>query len=189
MSYRKVMSNSPAPKSPTASRKSPRSRADEVSQSDTLHRILRLANKLMAPFSTYLEHRYKISLNEFRLLMLIGRFPDSASHELAEMTGVNPMSVSRAVAALQKHGRITVERDASNKRRKTLVLTEEGQRLYGLMRPLTDKVADYLVSGLEAAQVDTLNHFLDTLVETLEAKDEAGNSRFLESTRPDEADL
>ena len=189
MSYRKVMSNSPAPKSPTASRKSPRSRADEVSQSDTLHRILRLANKLMAPFSTYLEHRYKISLNEFRLLMLIGRFHDSASHELAEMTGVNPMSVSRAVAALQKHGRITVERDASNKRRKTLVLTEEGQRLYGLMRPQTDKVADYLVSGLEAAQVDTLNHFLDTLVETLEAKDEAGNSRFLESTRPDEADL
>ena len=90
---------------------------------------------------------------------------------------------------MQKHGRITVERDASNKRRKTLVLTEEGQRLYGLMRPQTDKVADYLVSGLEAAQVDTLNHFLDTLVETLEAKDEAGNSRFLESTRPDEADL
>lgn len=177
MPYRKTMSNSSPPKKPSASA--------ETSPADTLHRVLRLANKLMAPFSTYLEHRYKISLNEFRLLMLLGRFPNSASHELAEMTGVNPMSVSRAVAALQKHGRITVERDPANKRRKILVLTDEGQRLYRLMRPQTDKVATYLVSDLKAKEVDTLNQYLDTLVDTLEANDEAGNSRFLEFTRPD----
>lgn len=179
------MSNSSPPKKPSASSKSPRLRAAEISPADTLHRLLRLSNKLMAPFSTYLEHRYKISLNEFRLLMLIGRHPHSASHELAEMTGVNPMSVSRAVAALQKHGRIGVERDPANKRRKTLVLTDEGRRLYGLMRPQTDKVATYLVSALAGAEVDMLNHYLDTLVDTLEATDDSGNSRFLEFTRPE----
>ncbi|KMS52146.1 MarR family transcriptional regulator [Sphingobium cupriresistens LL01] len=185
MSYRKTMSNSSPLRKPSASSKSPRPRAAEASPADTLHRVLRLANKLMAPFSTYLEHRYKISLNEFRLLMLIGRHPNSASHELAEMTGVNPMSVSRAVAALQKHGRIAVERDPGNKRRKTLILTDEGQRLYGLMRPQTDKVATYLVSALAGQEVDMLNQYLDTLVDTLEATDDSGNSRFLEFTRPD----
>ncbi len=179
------MSNSSPPRKSSASAKSPRPRAAEISPADTLHRVLRLANKLMAPFSTYLEHRYKISLNEFRLLMLIGRHPHSASHELAEMTGVNPMSVSRAVAALQKHGRIAVERDPANKRRKTLVLTDEGRRLYGLMRPQTDKVATYLVSALATQEVDMLNQYLDMLVDTLEATDDSGNSRFLEFTRPD----
>jgi DNA-binding MarR family transcriptional regulator len=182
------MSNSSPSKKPIAPSKSQPSRAVETSPADTLHRVLRLANKLMAPFATYLEHRYKISLNEFRLLMLIGRYPNAASHELAEMTGVNPMSVSRAVAALQKHGRIAVERDPGNKRRKTLILTEEGRRLYGLMRPQTDKVSTYLVSALASKEVDTLNHYLDTLVDTLEATDDAGNSRFLEFTRPEGED-
>lgn len=180
MPYRNTMSNSSPPTSTPAQA--------EAGPADTLHRVLRLANKLMAPFSTYLEHRYKISLNEFRLLMLLGRYPGAASHELVEMTGVNPMSVSRAVAALQKHGRITVERDPANKRRKILVLTDEGRRLYRLMRPQTDKVATYLVSDLADREVAMLNHYLDTLVDTLEATDDAGNSRFLEFTRPDGPD-
>ena len=91
-----------------------------------LHQLLKLTNRLMAPFSTHLAHRYKISLNEFRLLMTIGALGRSASHELAELTGVNVMSVSRAVATLERHGRIEVVRDPANRRRKWLTLTEEG---------------------------------------------------------------
>ena len=67
-----------------------------------LHQLLKLTNRLMAPFSTHLAHRYKISLNEFRLLMTIGALGRTASHELAELTGVNVMSVSRAVATLER---------------------------------------------------------------------------------------
>ena len=40
---------------------------------DVLHALLKLSNRLMAPFSTHLSARYRISLNEFRLLMPIGR--------------------------------------------------------------------------------------------------------------------
>ncbi|MBB3928537.1 DNA-binding MarR family transcriptional regulator [Sphingobium jiangsuense] len=155
---------------------------------ETLHRILKLSNRLMAPFSTYLEHRYKISVNEFRLLMLIGRYGTAASHELVEMTGVNAMSVSRAVSALQKHGRIHVNRDPANRRRKTLSLTEEGERLYKVMRPQTDLVATYLLSELKPDEVDMLNRVLDTLIDTLEATDEEGRSLFLERTRPADDD-
>jgi DNA-binding MarR family transcriptional regulator len=95
---------------------------------DLLHQLLKLTNRLMAPFSTHLSHRYKISLNEFRLLMTIGTLGRSASHELAELTGVNVMSVSRAVATLERHGRIAVIPDPKNRRRKWLTLTEEGGR-------------------------------------------------------------
>ncbi len=152
---------------------------------DTLHRVLRLANHLNAPFATYLAHGYDISINEFRLLMLIGRHPRCASHELAEITGVNPMSISRAVAALQKHGRVTAARDPANKKRKPLVLTPEGERLYHAMRPQVDKVATYLVSRLGAEEVETLNRYLDVLVDTLQATDEEGQSLFLSFTRPE----
>jgi len=45
-----------------------------------LHETLKLSNRLVAPFLTYLASRHEISLNEFRLLMLIGQHPNIASH-------------------------------------------------------------------------------------------------------------
>jgi MarR family transcriptional regulator, lower aerobic nicotinate degradation pathway regulator len=150
-----------------------------------LHQLLKLTNRLMAPFSTHLAHRYKISLNEFRLLMTIGALERTASHELAELTGVNVMSVSRAVATLQRHGRIEVVRDPENRRRKWLTLTREGRRLYAIMRPQSEKVADYLFSELAPAEVEQLGTTLTHLIATLEARDADGRSLFIERTKPD----
>jgi DNA-binding MarR family transcriptional regulator len=150
----------------------------------TLHRLLKLNNRLLAPFSTHLSHRHNISLNEFRLLMAIGRLGASASHELADHTGVNAMSVSRAVQTLQRHGRITIEPDPHNRRRKVLKLTPEGRRLYELMRPQTHAVADYLLSDLSEEELASLDALVSMLIARLEATDEKGHSLFLERTKP-----
>jgi DNA-binding MarR family transcriptional regulator len=150
----------------------------------TLHRLLKLNNRLMAPFSTHLSHRHNISLNEFRLLMAIGRLGASASHELAEHTGVNAMSVSRAVQTLERQGRITVEPAPCNRRRKVHKLTPEGRRLYEIMRPQTHAVADYLLSDLPEADLAKLDQLISKLIARLEATDEKGRSVFLERTRP-----
>ena len=162
-------------------------RTDGSEKAEMLHQLLKLTNRLMAPFSTHLAHRYRISLNEFRLLMTIGGLGRTASHELAELTGVNVMSVSRAVATLQRHGRIEVVRDPANRRRKWLSLTDEGQRLYQIMHPQSEKVAEYLFSDLDPAEVMQLHSTLTRLIATLEAKDAAGRSLVLERTKPDSA--
>jgi len=159
-------------------------RTDGSDKAAMLHQLLKLTNRLMAPFSTHLAHRYRISLNEFRLLMTTGALGRTASHELAELTGVNVMSVSRAVATLERHGRIEVVRDPANRRRKWLSLTEEGQRLYELMRPQSEKVAEYLFSELEPPEVEQLATILTRLIDTLEATDESGRSLFIERTKP-----
>lgn len=151
----------------------------------SLHRLLKLNNRLMAPFSMHLEHRHKISINEFRLLMTIGRLGSSASHELAALTGVNAMSVSRAVTALEKHGRIQLQVDRSNRRRKTITLTSEGQRLYEAMLPTTERVVEYLFAALTPEQIAAFDATVTTLTEALEAQDAKGRSLFLESTRPE----
>jgi len=150
-----------------------------------LHQLLKLTNRLMAPFSTHLAHRYRISLNEFRLLMVIGALGRTASHELAELTGVNVMSVSRAVATLERHGRLEIKPDPSNRRRKWLTLTEEGQRLYAAMYPQSEKVANYLFSELSEQEINQLDRIVERLISTLEAKDADGNSLFLEMTKPE----
>lgn len=151
---------------------------------DLMHRLLKLTNRLMAPFTTHLASRHKISLNEFRLLMTLGRYGDKASHELAAHTGVNVMSVSRAVAALARHGRIRVAVDPANRRRKRLSLTDQGRELYELMRPEGDRVADYLLSRLSPRDVAALDRIVDTLLSTLEETDLEGRSLLIERTRP-----
>ena len=155
-----------------------------VSQIDLMHRLLKLTNRLMAPFTTHLASRHKISLNEFRMLMSLGRYGERASHELAEQTGVNVMSVSRAVAGLEREGRIAVTIDPANRRRKRLSLTDKGQALYEAMRPESDRVAEYLFNRLSEQDLAALDRIADTLIATLEETDEQGRSLLIERTRP-----
>ncbi|MCX7676341.1 MAG: MarR family transcriptional regulator, partial [Alteraurantiacibacter sp.] len=110
----------------------------------------------------------------------------TASHEVAELTGVNVMSVSRAVATLERHGRVTVARDEPNRRRKWLTLTPEGQRLYEVMRPQADKVAAYLFAGMTGDDLAVLSELVRRMIARLEAKDAQGRSAFLEATRPED---
>ena len=151
-----------------------------------LHRLLKLTNRLMAPFTTHLAKRHHISVNEFRMLMTLGRWGDQASHELAESTGVSAMSVSRAVSALEKNGRIKVETDPANRRRKRLSLTAEGRALYEHVEPQSDRVAEYLFSRLTAQEIASLDRIVDKLIATLEEVDSEGRSRLIEETRPAE---
>jgi MarR family transcriptional regulator, lower aerobic nicotinate degradation pathway regulator len=175
----RVAGKQPGPAGPAAA-------AAAVDPAQTLHRLLKLSNRLLQPFSVYLEHQHRISVNEFRVLMLIGRLGTTASHELADLTGVNTMSVSRAVSALRRHGRVRVSTDPRNRRRKTLTLTAEGSRLYRTMLPSTDKVAGYLFEALQREEMLAFDRHLKILIAALEARDEEGRSLFLERTRPDE---
>ena len=152
---------------------------------DILHRLLKLQNRLLAPFATHLEKQHRITVNGFRALMLIGRLGVTASHELADILGVNPMSVHRAVQSLHEQGRIAIEPDPADSRRKTLRLTAEGQRLYREMLPVTDQVATYLFSSLKPGEMEQFDRLISALIKGLEARDEQGRSLFLERTRPD----
>ena len=153
-----------------------------------LNHLLKLHNRLMVPFATHLEKRHRITLNEFRVLMVIGELGPCASHELAVTLGVNTMAVSRAVAALSTHGRIHVAVDPQSRRRKLLRLTPEGERLFADMLPSTLRAADYLFSALAPDEAVAFNGFVETLIGRLEAEDADGRSVFLERTRPDGCD-
>lgn len=152
---------------------------------DILHRLLKLHNRLMAPFATHLEKQHRITVNGFRVLMLTGRLGITASHELVEVLGVSAMSVHRAVQALHAQGRLAIEPDPDDSRRKSLRLTAEGQRLYRQMLPTTGMVTDYLFSLLSPSEVGEFDRMVSVLVQGLEARDEEGRSVFLERTRPE----
>jgi DNA-binding MarR family transcriptional regulator len=159
--------------------------AASTSPAEVLHNILKLQNRLLAPFAVHLEKRHRISLNEFRLLMTIGQIGSAASHEVAELTGVNTMTISRAVAVLKRQRRLEVTTDQSNRRRKILRLTPTGRALCDQMQPTAEKVARFLFEALRPDEIMAFDRYVRTVTERLEARDEEGRSLFLERTRPD----
>ena len=165
--------------------RAPSAPLDGPDTAGVLHRLLKLHNRLMAPFATHLEKQHRITVNGFRVLMLTGRLGVTASHELVEILGVSPMSVHRAVQALHEQGRIVIEPDPDDSRRKFLRLTAQGQRLYRKMLPTSGMVADYLVSLLGPAEIEQFDAMVSRLISGLEARDDQGRSVFLERTRPE----
>lgn len=149
-----------------------------------LHRILQLHNLLMTPFNAHLQKRYRISVNEFRTLMTLGRVEPAAAHEIADVTGLSTMTVSRAVSALESHGWLNVRRNEKNRRSNVLTLSPEGRALFEKMLPVSGQVADYLFEDMPPKELDAFARNVDALIGRLKQVDDEGRSAFLEATRP-----
>jgi DNA-binding MarR family transcriptional regulator len=133
-----------------------------------IYRLLKLSNLISRPFLAEDSVRYRISLNELRILMTLAPMREAASHELANVAGMHPMNVSRAVAALRRHGRVCQRADPDNRRRKLLKLTVEGWALYRRLLPHVNKVAKAVFRDLTRTEITQLSRLIDMMTSRLE---------------------
>lgn len=149
----------------------------------TLNRFMRLYQHLWTSFSANLETQHKVTMNEFRVLMMLAQLGEVASHEISESTGVPVMAISRTVTALEQRGLIERGVDRNNRRRKPLKLTEGGTKLVEKMLPTTRLVAKYLFDSLRLDEILSFDYFLRVLNERVTMVDENGDSVFIKATR------
>jgi DNA-binding MarR family transcriptional regulator len=74
-------------------------------------RLLKLTNLLSRPFFGQFAKLHDLTLNEWRTMVVLANQPASAAQDVAAMTGLHPMNISRALAGLRKAGRIEEARD------------------------------------------------------------------------------
>jgi MarR family transcriptional regulator, lower aerobic nicotinate degradation pathway regulator len=135
-----------------------------------LYRLLKLSNLISRPFFTQDAIRYRISMNELRVLMTLAPLRQAASHELVEVVGMHPMNVSRSVAELRRHGRVLQQRDPNNRRRKLLTLTPKGWTLYRKLIPHVQEVADTLFKNMSKKEMAVLSRLIDMMTAHLESE-------------------
>jgi DNA-binding MarR family transcriptional regulator len=145
-----------------------------VSPSLVLYRLLKLSNLISGPFFAADAVRYRISLNELRVLMTLAPLRQAASHELAALAGMHPMNVSRAVAALRRHDRVVQQPDPANRRRKLLKLTPRGWTLYRHLLPHVGEVAAQVFRDLTRGEIAQLSRLIDMMTARLEHAAPAG---------------
>ena len=156
----------------------PRAKGAESQQADPIvspqvvwYRLLKLTSLMGRPFFTRFAQQYELSANDWRVLTTLASIPESASHELCDVTGMHPMNVSRSVATLRKQGRVSERTDPNNRRRKILSLTPKGWDIYNRGVPQVRKLAQFLFSSMSPLEVEFFGRLVDLLVNRLEEVD------------------
>jgi len=101
-------------------------------------------------------------------MVVLASRPGAAAREVAEQTGLDKMSVSRAIAALDRHHRIRKEPDPADARRTRLWLNDAGQALFEAIGTSAARREAQLFGGISAAEQAALGRTMDRLIAALQ---------------------
>lgn len=134
-------------------------------------KLVRVVNLTARPFNEGLGRRHELSLSEWRVMMVLGSHPGTTASDVCQRTGMDKMSVSRAIAALARRRRVLRRADPADGRRTQLWLSNAGRRLFDELSLSARGREQQLFGGVGAAEQAQLGAILDRLIDVLRAAD------------------
>lgn len=128
------------------------------------YRLAVLSHTVSTTVARVYEKRFNLSIPEWRVIAIVGRFPGLSAVEVAERTFMDKVAVSRAVTRLIKNGRLDREFADADKRRSILNLSEDGKRLHDEIAPLALQFERDLIQELGEEDVQRLDVMIDRLL-------------------------
>jgi DNA-binding MarR family transcriptional regulator len=136
------------------------------------YRLSVLSNRVSGTIARIYTERFQLSITEWRVMAVLGRYPGLSANEVAQRTAMDKVAVSRAVARLLDAGRLDREIHGDDRRRSVLKLSEGGYRIYDEVAPLALAFERRLLDGIDDQERAVLFRLLDKLDE-LELRAEA----------------
>jgi DNA-binding MarR family transcriptional regulator len=136
------------------------------------YRLAILSHSVSHSIATIYDNRFNLSIPEWRVIAIVGRFPGLSAVEVAERTVMDKVAVSRAVTKLIKNGRIDRQFADADRRRSILNLSEKGLELHNEVAPFALQVEADLLVDLTPDEIDVL----DTVIDKLYAKAQQFNT-------------
>ena len=128
------------------------------------YRLAILSHTVSTLIARVYDKRFGLTIPEWRVIAIVGRFPGLSAVEVAERTMLDKVAVSRAVTKLIKAGRIEREFADADRRRSILTLSEEGRKVHDEIAPLALGMEEDLLHGLSDEQIATLNTVIERLL-------------------------
>jgi DNA-binding MarR family transcriptional regulator len=128
------------------------------------YRLSILSNTVSSTIASAYNKRFGLSIPEWRVIAVLGRFPGLSAAEVAERTLMDKVAVSRAVTKLIKTGRIDRQFADADRRRSILHLSEEGRKVHDEIAPLALRFEEELLQGLSEDEIRTLNFVMEQLL-------------------------
>lgn len=136
------------------------------------YRLSVLSNRVSSAIARVYVERFALGVTEWRVMAVLGRYPDLSANEVAQRTAMDKVAVSRAVARLVEAGRLERDVHDDDRRRSVLRLSETGYRIHDEVAPLALGFERRLLGGMDATERQLLFGLLDRLDE-LEIQAEA----------------
>ena len=136
------------------------------------YRLAILSHTVSTTIAHVYDKRFNLSIPEWRVIAILGRFPGLSAVEVAERTLMDKVAVSRAVTKLIKNGRIDREFADADRRRSILNLSEEGRRVHDEVAPLALQFERDLLAGLDDDEREKLSSIMDRLMARARALDD-----------------
>ena len=127
------------------------------------YRLSVLSNRLSNAIARCYQERFQLSVTEWRVIAVLGRFPGLSANEVAERTAMDKVAVSRAVARLLESGRLQRDLHDADRRRSVLELSPAGYEIFRAVAPLALAYETALLEALEPQERETLLALLDKL--------------------------
>jgi DNA-binding MarR family transcriptional regulator len=121
--------------------------------------MLRISNAIAHSY----ERRFRLSVPEWRVMAVLGRFGPLSANGVAEKTQMDKVRVSRAVARLVAARRVSRRIDRADRRRSVLALTAAGEAIHREIVPHARRVETRLLAGLSDSERAALDHLLAKL--------------------------
>jgi len=128
------------------------------------YRLAILSHTVSSLIARVYDKRFGLTIPEWRVIAIVGRFPGLSAVEVAERTMLDKVAVSRAVTKLIKAGRIDREFADADRRRSILTLSEDGRKVHDEVAPLAMAMEDDLLHGLADDEIAVLNTVIERLL-------------------------
>lgn len=126
------------------------------------YRIVSLGHRVSRALSAAYEGE-GLTVPEWRVLAVVGQAPTVAARDVAALTPMDKMAVSRAVASLLRKRLIEREADARDRRVHFLKLSPNGRDVFGRVARLAKAFERRLVGRLSADQLAAFKLALERL--------------------------
>ena len=99
------------------------------------YRLSVLSNRVSQGIAATYEERFGLSVTEWRVIAILGRYPGISATEVAQRSAMDKVAVSRAVRRLLDQRRIRREASATDRRARHLWLSSDGRAVYDEIVP------------------------------------------------------
>ena len=136
------------------------------------YRLSVLANTVSQGIARSYRQRHDISVTEWRILAVLGRFPGLTASEVTERTAMDKVAISRGVKSLVEKGLLERRTDAADRRRQRLFITPgKGRRVLDEVIPMARDYERQLLQPLSVAERAALSDLLAKLQSRAESLD------------------
>jgi DNA-binding MarR family transcriptional regulator len=137
------------------------------------YRLSVLTNILSRAIGRIYIERFGLTIPEWRVMAVLGRFAPLSANEVCERTEMDKVRVSRAVARMRKARLVEHAVDGADRRRSALRLSAAGRKIHAAIVPLAQAKEAEFLAGLPESDRHVLDRLITRLTDRARALDQA----------------